>query len=112
MDTFRVSADVPVASFGRSTGQWALVNDAWQDIVRVAGSTNGYSSVRNVPIMSLTIFLVGILLLGRATETGVKVAILLWWLKSVATHRGDIRKPTGFSSPPILANIGHFVVPP
>ena len=62
MNTFRVSADVPVAGFGRSTGQWALANDARQDMVMVAGSTNGHSSVRNVPIMSLTIFLVGILL--------------------------------------------------
>jgi hypothetical protein len=55
-------------------------------MVKVSGSTNGHSFVRNVPIISLAIFLLGILLLGRATETGVRVAILLWWLKWFASE--------------------------
>jgi hypothetical protein len=67
---------VPVSGFGRSMGQWALINDGWYDIVRVSGSTDGYSSGRNVPIMSLTCFLVGTLSSGRVMGTGTAVAIL------------------------------------
>jgi hypothetical protein len=65
------------AGFGRSTEQWALANDAWYDTAKVFESTDDHSSVRNVPIMSLTSFLVGTLSIESVTGTGVKVAILL-----------------------------------
>jgi hypothetical protein len=77
MNTFKGSVGVPAAGFDRSTGQWALAKDAWYDTVKVSGSTNGHSSVKNVPIMSRTFFLVGTLSSESVTGTEVNVAILL-----------------------------------
>jgi hypothetical protein len=77
INTFKGSVGVPAAGFDRSTGQWALANDAWYDTVKVSRFTDGHSSVMNVPIMSLTFSLVGTLSSESVTGTGVKVAILL-----------------------------------
>ncbi len=46
-------------------------------MTRVSGSTDGHSFVKNVATMSRTMVLVGALLSGRATETGVNMAILV-----------------------------------